>query len=195
MGWLGIDTGGTFTDFVWYAPEIDEFRVVKVLSNLANPRAVFEEGLRRLGQRLGNAERVVHGTTLVTNAILEGEGVKVATITSRGYRDLVEIGRQNRFEMYNLKTLKAMPLSPRRWRHEVDERVLWDGSVLERPPAEQIRQLAQRLAGAGIEAVAVCFLFSFLNDENENAVAAQLSELGPWYVTTSHALSLVADVW
>jgi N-methylhydantoinase A len=189
MGWLGIDTGGTFTDFVWYAPEINEFRVVKVLSNLANPRAVLEEGLRRLGQRLGNAERVVHGTTLVTNAILEGDGAKVATITSRGYRDLVEIGRQNRFEMYNLKTLKAMPLSPRRWRHEVDERVLWDGSVLERPPAEQIRQLVQRLASAGIEAVAVCFLFSFLNDENETTVAAQLSELGPWYVTTSHEIA------
>jgi len=189
MGWLGIDTGGTFTDFVWYAPETNEFQVVKALSNPANPRAVFEEGLRRLQQRLGNAERVVHGTTLVTNAILEGDGARVATITSRGYRDIVEIGRQNRFEMYNLKTLKSMPLSPRRWRHEVDERVLWDGSLLERPSSEQVRRLASQLAEAGIEAIAVCFLFSFLSPENEQAVAALLSGLGPWYVTSSHEIA------
>lgn len=189
MGWLGIDTGGTFTDFVWYAPETRELQVVKVLSNPANPREVFEEGLRRLACRFGEAERVVYGTTLVTNAIIEREGARVATITSHGYRDLVEIGRQNRFEMYNLKTLRATPLSPRRWRYEVDERVLWDGSVLERPPAEQVRRLADRLAEAGIEAIAVCFLFSYVNDENERAVAAELSRLGRWYVTSSHEIA------
>lgn len=186
MGWLGIDTGGTFTDFVWYDPATGEIRLVKVPSRPADPHAVFREGLERLGRRLLDAERVVYGTTLVTNAIVERDGARVATVTSRGYRDLLEIGRQNRFEMYNLKTLRAVPLSPRRWRYELDERVLWDGTVLAAPAADQVEALARQLHAAGVEAVAVCFLFSFLNTAHEQTVAGQLRALGPWYVTSSH---------
>ena len=114
-------------------------------------------------------------------------GARVATVTSRGYRDLLEIGRQNRFEMYNLKTLRAVPLSPRRWRYELDERVLWDGTVLLAPSAGQVDTLARQLHAAGVEAVAVCFLFSFLNTAHERTVAAQLRALGPWYVTMPFA--------
>jgi N-methylhydantoinase A len=186
VGWLGIDTGGTFTDFVWYEPATGALHLVKVSSRPADPPAVFREGLARLGSHLLDAERVVYGTTLVTNAIVERDGARVATVTSRGYRDLLEIGRQNRFEMYNLKTLRAIPLSPRRWRYELDERVLWDGTVLATPSAGQVETLARQLHAAGIEAVAVCFLFSFLNPEHERTVAAQLRVLGPWYVTSSH---------
>ena len=186
MGWLGVDTGGTFTDFVWYDPATGDLRLVKVPSRPADPRAVFQEGLQRLGHPLTDAARLVYGTTMVTNAIVERDGARVATVTSRGYRDLVEIGRQNRFEMYNLKTLRAVPLSPRRWRYEVDERILWDGTVLAAPSPDEVRALARKLTADAVEAVAVCFLFSFLNTEHECDVAAQLRELGPWYVTSSH---------
>ena len=186
MGWLGVDTGGTFTDFVWYDPATGDLQLVKVPSRPADPRAVFQEGLQRLGHALTDAARVVYGTTMVTNAIVERDGARVATVTTRGYRDLVEIGRQNRFEMYNLKTLRAVPLSPRRWRYELNERILWDGTVLAAPSTDEVRALARELTTAGVEAIAVCFLFSFLNTEHERSVAGQLRELGPWYVTSSH---------
>jgi N-methylhydantoinase A len=185
-GWLGVDTGGTFTDFVWCTPSTGELRLLKVPSRPADPPAVFREGMHRLGHRLDGAARVVYGTTLVTNAIVERDGARVATVTSRGYRDVVEIGRQNRFEMYNLKTLRAVPLSPRRWRYELDERVLWDGTVVATPSSGEVEALARQLDRAGVEAVAICFLFSFLNTEHERAVASHLRGLGPWYVTSSH---------
>jgi N-methylhydantoinase A len=185
-GWLGVDTGGTFTDFVWYVSSTGELALVKVPSRPADPATVFREGMERLGHRLGNAERVVYGTTLVTNAVIERDGARVATVTSRGYRDVVEIGRQNRFEMYNLKTLRAAPLSPRRWRYELNERVLWDGTVAAKPSTEEVEALARELERAGVEAVAICFLFSFLNPEHERSVAAKLRGRGSWYVTSSH---------
>lgn len=186
MAWLGIDTGGTFTDFVWYVPERNEVRLVKVPSNPTELASVLAEGLQRLGERLDDGERIVHGTTLVTNTVLEGDGAKVATLTTGGYRDLVEIGRQNRFEMYNLRTLRARPLSPRRWRYEVDERVLWDGSEETAPRRDEVLRIAQRLHAEGVEAVAVCLLFSYLNDAHERQVKEWLSESGDWFITASH---------
>ena len=189
MGLLGVDTGGTFTDFVWYSPETSALELVKVPSNPVKAQQVFEEGLRLLGRDLSEAERIVQGTTMVTNAIIERDGAKVATITSRGYRDLVEIGRQNRFEMYNLKTIRAISLSPRRWRHEVNERMLWDGTVLASPTEDEIEGLSKVLEQSGVEAIAVCFLFAYVNDANEKRVAAQLRDLGKWYVTSSHEIA------
>ncbi len=189
MGLLGVDTGGTFTDFVWYSPETRELELVKVPSNPAAAQQVFEEGLRLLNRDLSEAERIVQGTTMVTNAIIERDGATVATITSRGYRDLVEIGRQNRFEMYNLKTIRAIPLSARRWRHEVDERTLWDGTVLASPTSDEIERLCKILDKSEVEAVAVCFLFAYVNDANERRTAAQLRDFGKWYVTCSHEIA------
>ena len=189
MSWLGIDTGGTFTDFVWYSADSPEPRVVKVPSDWADPRSVLTEGLRRLEREISDADRVVLGTTLATNTVLEGDGARVGTVTTRGYRDIVEIGRQSRFEMYNLKTLRREPLSPRRWRHELDERTEWDGTTLSVPSDDQIDELAATLEQDGVEAVAVCFLFSYVNDENERLVAERLAERGGWYVTPSHEIA------
>jgi N-methylhydantoinase A len=189
MSWLGIDTGGTFTDFVWYSPDSREPRVVKVPSNWSDPRSVLTEGLRRLNEEISTADRVVLGTTLATNTVLEGDGARVGTVTTRGYRDIVEIGRQSRFEMYNLKTLRREPLSRRRWRHELDERTEWDGTVTTAPAADQVESVAQTLEEGGVEAVAVCLLFSYVNDENERLVAEQLAARGDWYVTPSHSIA------
>jgi N-methylhydantoinase A len=189
MAWLGIDTGGTFTDFVWYSRDRPEPRVVKVPSDWSDPRSVLSEGLRRLSQEVSAADRVVLGTTLATNTVLEGDGARVGTVTTRGYRDIVEIGRQSRFEMYNLKTLRREPLSRRRWRHELDERTEWDGTVTNVPTADAIESLAETLAEDGVEAVAVCFLFSYVNEENERLVTEQLAARRDWYVTPSHAIA------
>lgn len=189
MSWLGIDTGGTFTDFVWYSSDSPEPRVVKVPSNWSDQRSVLTEGLRRLEGEISAADRVVLGTTLATNTVLEGDGARVGTVTTRGYRDIVEIGRQSRFEMYNLKTLRREPLSPRRWRHELNERTEWDGSATDVPSPDEVKALAATLREDGVEAVAVCFLFSYVNDANERLVADQLAEGGDWYVTPSHEIA------
>jgi N-methylhydantoinase A len=188
MGWLGIDTGGTFTDFVWYSSDTPEPRVVKVPSDRTDPRSVLEEGLRRLSEDVSGVDRLVLGTTLATNTVLEGDGAKVGMVTTRGYRDILEIGRQQRFEMYNLKTLRRPPLSPRRWRHEVDERTEWDGTSASTPTAQELDAVAEAFAKDGIEAVAVCFLYSYVNDENEKTVADHFKG-GDWYVTTSHEIA------
>ncbi len=188
MAWLGIDTGGTFTDFVWYSADDPVPRVVKVPTDAADPRGVLAEGLRRLSEEISDVDRLVLGTTLGTNTVLEGDGARVATVTTAGYRDIVEIGRQNRFEMYNLKTLRRKPLSPRRWRHELDERTEWDGTTLRVPTIDEIDAVARVLEADDIEAVAVCFLFSFVNDANERLTADRLGERGGWYVTASHEI-------
>lgn len=189
MSWLGIDRGGTFTDFVWYSPERPEPRIVKVASDASDPRSVLTEGLSRLAEEVSAVDRIVLGTTLATNTVLEGDGAKVGTITTTGYRDIVEIGRQSRFEMYNLKTLRREPLSPRRWRHEIDERTEWDGTATRVPAPEAIEAGIRALQADGVEAVAVCFLFSYVNDSNETLVADRLKELGAWYVTSSHEIA------
>ncbi len=189
MSWLGIDRGGTFTDFVWYSPESPEPRVVKVASHASDSRRILTEGLSQLGEDVSTVDRIVLGTTLATNTVLEGDGAKVGTVTTNGYRDVVEIGRQNRFEMYNLKTLRRRPLSPRRWRHELDERTEWDGTASCVPSPEDIEAAVRALEAGGVEAVAVCFLFSYVNDANERLVADELKERGDWYVTSSHEIA------
>ena len=188
MSWLGIDTGGTFTDFVWYSPEDPEPRIVKVLSDSLDARGVLAEGLIRLSQQISQADRIVLGTTLATNTVVEGNGARVGTVTTRGYRDIVEIGRQNRFEMYNLKTLRRKPLSPRRWRYELDERTEWDGTRTSVPGREETDSVSRILQDEDVEAVAVCFLFSFVNDQNERLVASRLKDHRGWYVTSSHEI-------
>jgi N-methylhydantoinase A len=189
MSWLGIDRGGTFTDFVWYSHGSRHPRIVKVPSDGANHQGVLTEGLSRLGEQMAAVDRLVLGTTLGTNMVLEGDGAKVATITTSGYRDILEIGRQSRFEMYNLKTLRRKPLSPRRWRHELHERTQWDGTITNAPSRGDVDAVARKLAADDVEAAAVCFLFSFVNDENERLVAEQLKGLGRWFVTSSHEIA------
>jgi N-methylhydantoinase A len=189
LTWAGIDTGGTFTDFVLYSPEDRRLKVVKSPSNPEAFEGVLDDGMGKLGYSLEPEDRVVHGTTLVTNMILEESGARVATVTTKGYRDSLELGRQNRFEMYNLKTQRRRPLSPRRLRFEIDERVGWDGALIRRPDPAEIDALVRRLAEANVDAVAVCFLFSYLNDDNEREVASRLRELDSWHVVASHEIA------
>lgn len=176
---VGVDVGGTFTDF--FATDVETGRAVvhKRPSTPEDPSSAVLTGLQELAEKhrvdLASVIRFSHGTTVATNALLQRKGAKVALVTTRGFRDLVEIGRQVRPHIYDLQLDAPPPLSERTLRFEIDERIGPDGRV-ERPLADaDIDSLIQTLRGQeGIQAVAVCFLFSFINPEHEQRVAARL---------------------
>src|SRR5256885_1145775 len=138
---IGIDSGGTFTDFVVQHDD-GKRESFKLRSNPASPASVILEGIHRIATRKAD---VVHGSTVATNALLERNGAKTAFITTRGFEDLIAIGRQNRPELYNLTPAPARPLVSRELCFGVDERILFDGSV-ERPL--RIEDLRERVAAA-----------------------------------------------
>jgi len=183
---IGIDTGGTFTDFVVSAPgrPIQRF---KVPSTPDDPSRAVLEGLRRIAPP-PRAE-VLHGTTVATNALLQRRGARTAFVTTEGFRDLVEIGRGERARLYDLEPSRPAPLVPRALRFEVRERTLADGSIERRPSRAALARLAARLRRARVESVAVGFLFSFLRPGNERAAARALRTLGV-PVTESHRVLL-----
>jgi N-methylhydantoinase A/oxoprolinase/acetone carboxylase beta subunit len=171
---IGIDAGGTFTDFVVLRPDggLESF---KIRSNPADPAAVILEGIRRVTARKAD---IVHGSTVATNALLERKGARTAFVTTRGFEDLIAIGRQNRPELYNLMPPLPRPLVERDMCFGVDERILFDGTV-ERPL--EIGSLRERIAGA--ESVAICLLHSYRNDVHERALLEALKGAG--YVCAS----------
>jgi N-methylhydantoinase A len=170
---VGVDIGGTFTDFVW--AEDGTLRVLKVPTAPA-PEEGFLAGLERLPP--GEIGRIVHGTTVATNALLEGKWAATALITTAGFRDVLEIGRQNRPSLYDLFCDRPPPLVPRGWRLEVPERLDARGRTVRPLDEEAVRELAGRIKAGGIRAVAVVFLFSFLNPAHERRVEEILREEG-----------------
>lgn len=183
MSWsIGVDVGGTFTDFFASHEHSGEVHVAKVPSTPANPADAVIAGLRDLLARHGidraAVHRLSHGTTVGTNALIQRRGGKVAMITTRGFRDLLEIGRQTRPHMYDLYADHPPPLVPREHRIELRERIGADGEVLLAPDAADIDAAVERVLAAGAEACAVCFLFAYRNAEHEQAVAEVLSQRG-----------------
>jgi N-methylhydantoinase A len=164
---IGIDSGGTFTDFVVLhesgkaSGKLESF---KLRSNPASPAGVVLEGLRRIAAK--RAE-VVHGSTVATNALLERKGARTAFVTTRGFEDLIAIGRQNRPELYNLTPALPVPLVPRELCFGIEERVLFDGTVERALHPEDIEELRRKLEHSGVEAVAICLLHSYQNDAHE----------------------------
>ncbi|MEP6714670.1 MAG: hydantoinase/oxoprolinase family protein [Terriglobia bacterium] len=179
---IGIDSGGTFTDFVVFNDALDgvgKFHSFKLLSNPANPAAVILEGIRRIAAR--RAE-VVHGSTVATNALLERKGAKTAFVTTRGFEDLLAIGRQNRPELYNLTPRLPIPLVPKDRCFGVEERILFEGTI-EQPL--QLDDIRARVAGA--ESIAICLLHSYRNDAHERALLKELAGLA--YISASCDIS------
>ena len=173
MDILGVDVGGTFTDFVYL--HNDRLEVHKRPSSPLDPAESIWAGLREKGWR---PKQVVHGSTVATNTVLERSGARVAFVTTLGFRDLLEIGRQARPRIYELEPRRRPPLVPRDLLFEADERVDYQGKVLkELRPAEVDRVVAAVKAGAP-EAVAVCLLFSYLNPEHESQLGAALRDAG-----------------
>jgi N-methylhydantoinase A len=163
---IGVDVGGTFTDFVVF--EGDALRIHKVPSTPEDQSEAFLRGLRELGAK--SAERIVHGSTVATNALLERKGPVCALITTKGFRDLLEIGRQTRPHLYDLDVHPKNPLVRKELRFEVSERVTSDASVLASLSRKDAESAIARAQEGGATSLAVCLLFSFLRPDHERLI-------------------------
>ena len=181
---VGVDIGGTFTDVVVSCPGAPT-RIMKLPSTRKDPSVAVLQALRRMAADWGLASRqitrFVHGTTVATNAVLERKGARVGLITTQGFSDVLEIGRQMRHQMYDLALDPETPvfLAPGRFRREVPERIGPTGQVLRALDEAAVAGAADALVAAGAQAVAVVFLFSFLNDVHEQRARAIIAERHP----------------
>ena len=196
---VGIDIGGTFTDLVM-AGDDGTLRTMKLLSTPDDYGRGIGEGLRALMEKhaiaASSVTRIVHATTVATNAILEGKGAKTALITTAGFRDVLEMRRLRIPEMYTLNYKKPDPLVPRRRRLEVVERLGREGGVRIPLVEESARVAAARIAGDDIEAVAICFLHAYANPAHEHRVAEIVREaVGPevFITCSSHILPVIRE--
>ncbi len=182
---IGIDIGGTFTDFVVYDHDAGAIRTFKVLSTPADPAQAVLEGLRRLSPAA--VRSVVHGSTVATNALLERKGACTAFITTQGFRDVLQIGRQTRRNLYDWFSGGTPALVPRDRCLEVRERLDHRGQVLQSLATRSLSSLIETLREQRVEAVALSLLFSFVNPEHERRIAQRLREAG-FFVSVSHEL-------
>src|SRR5487761_2117265 len=182
---IGVDAGGTFTDFLVLHDD-GRLETFKMRSNPRSPAQVILAGIERAAGRI-KAE-VVHGSTVATNALLERKGARTAFVTTHGFEDLIEIGRQNRAELYNLMPAPRRLLVAREMCFGVKERVYFDGTVAAKPTAAEWKRVAAKLKKSGAKSVAVCFLHAYQNPANERAAAKALRQAGV-YFCASHEIS------
>jgi len=171
---IAIDTGGTFTDCVWV--EAGVLRTLKVFSTPEDPSRAIGEALEKIGA--GSDVTLLHGTTVGTNALLQRKGGRVALITTAGFEDVIEIGRQARPRLYDFFFDRIEPLVARELRFGIRERVDSEGKILEQPSEDQLAHLREAVQDAKPDAIAIALLFSFANPANEIAVALALADLG-----------------
>lgn len=172
--YVAVDTGGTFTDCVWL--ERSHIRTLKVFSTPEDPSRAIDEALAKVGA--GGAVVLLHGTTVGTNTLLQRKGARVALVTTAGFEDVIEIGRQARPKLYDLFFDRVEPLVPSERRFGVNERTAADGEILREPSSAELRDLISRIRATDAEAIAVSFLFSFVNPKNEQEVTVALEDLG-----------------
>ncbi|MBS0987497.1 hydantoinase/oxoprolinase family protein [Acetobacter okinawensis] len=186
---VGVDTGGTFTDISIYNPQTGKISVWKVSSVTDNPSEAIisgvQGGLETFGYAATDVDYLGHGTTVATNALITGNHARTGMVTTAGFRDVLEIRRQTRADLYDLQQEKTPVLALRDLRHEVQERVNFDGSVHIPLNIEDVRRVARILREQKVEAVAVCFLFSYLYPEHEEAVKSILEEEIPGIFVSS----------
>jgi N-methylhydantoinase A len=188
---IGIDIGGTFTDFVLFDPTSGALQTFKRLSTPRDPAEAVLEGLWEAGNRLaviGNRlpdtdhriplTEIIHGSTVATNALLERKGARTAFVATAGFRDLLAIGRQNRSQLYDFFADRPEPLVPAELRLEIVERVDRHGQVLLPLDPAGLAPLVERLRQTGVQSVAVCLLFSFANPAHEQQIGAALRQAG-----------------
>jgi N-methylhydantoinase A len=185
---VGVDTGGTFTDFVYDAG--GHFEVFKLPSTPSDPSLAIRQGLQQIAAQTGielESIEVVHGTTVGTNALLQRRGARTALITTKGFEDVLAIGRQARPELYNLNAVRPPALVPDDLRFGLRERVSANGEVLEQLDENELSTLVASLKKQKIEAIAICLLFSFVYPEHEQRIARAISSLNV-PVSVSHAI-------
>ena len=176
---VATDIGGTFTDLVWIDEQTGELGISKASTTPHDLAQGVLDTVAGAGVSLAAVSEFVHGTTVVINALTERNGARTALVTTAGFRDVLEIGRGNRPDMYNLVSRKPEPFVPRRHRFEVRERVDRHGTVLTPLQLDDVAPVAEACRAAGIEAVAVCFLHGYAHPAHERAVGARLAELLP----------------
>ncbi|SHN05922.1 hydantoinase/oxoprolinase family protein [Roseibium suaedae] len=178
---VGVDIGGTFTDV---AMEVGiTLHSIKVLTDYSFPENAIVKGIRQVaevaGVALSEIDTIIHGTTLATNALIERRGARTAFITTKGFRDVIEMRTESRFEQYDLDIVLPAPLVPRNERFVLDERIGADGSVLKPLDLAEVDALCKRIIEAGYESVAIGFIHSYLNGAHEKAVRDRLLALKP----------------
>lgn len=180
---IGTDIGGTFTDFVAIDEVTGALSVEKTLTTPHDPSDGICIGLDLLarsdGVALSQTSTMVHGTTLVINALIERKGVVTALVTTRGFRDLLEMRNELRYDVYDLQLEFPLPLVPRALRFEIGERTLADGRIIAKPDEAAIRDIVAALRDAEVKSVAVCLLHSYANPENERCVGRMLAMFAP----------------
>ena len=191
---IGVDVGGTNTDICAIDEKTGELMVYKLPSSLYDQSAAVVEGVKVIAEQYGfegeDVSRFMHGTTVATNAILEGRGAKTALITTGGFRDLLEIGRQKRPDLYDLQADKARTLVTRDLRFEVGERLNYKGEVVREIDDAEVEAIVEQIKEKGAEAVVVTLLNSYLNPENEQKIKTVLEEKYPEaFLTISSDLS------
>ncbi len=180
---LGCDIGGTFTDFVLVNDTTGEFHINKCLTTPGDPSDAVEQGILEMLERTpgfmpGIAE-IIHGTTLVINAIIERKGAKTGLITTRGFRDVLELGRELRYDAYDIFAEYPLPLVPRSLRHEVTERIAGDGRVIRALDETEARTVLKTLVDLGIESLAVCLINAYENPIHEKQLKGLVAREAP----------------
>lgn len=180
---LAVDVGGTFTDICVLDADSGQVWIEKVPSTPGDQSVGFIDGilagLEKAGAAPGSVEFLVHGTTVATNALLEHKGAKTALLTTAGFRDVLEIGTQQRAELYSVVQSRRPALVPRYLRRDIPERVAYDGSVVTPLDEAAARATLEELAAEGVESLAICLLFSFMNDAHERRLAELAAEILP----------------
>jgi len=193
---VGVDSGGTFTDICIFDEERSEVFVWKISSTPSDPSEGISEGVAQgLGAMPGGGDpaSVVyfgHGTTVGTNALIQGRGADCGLITTEGFRDVLEIGRQKRPELYSLQSVKAPILAARDKRMEVRERVLFDGTIAQELNEDDVRDAVRELKAKGVKAIAICTLFSFIEPGHEKRIREiVLEEIPDAFLSVSHEIA------
>lgn len=180
---LGCDIGGTFTDFVLVNDETGEFQINKCLTTPGDPSDAVEQGIREMLARnpgfMPKIDEIIHGTTLVINAIIERKGAKTGLITTRGFRDVLELGREIRYDAYDIFSEYPLPLVPRSLRLEVTERITSAGRIMQDLEEQDVQKALSELLELGIESLAVCLLNSYENPVHEIKVKEMVTALAP----------------
>ena len=185
---LGCDIGGTFTDFVLLNDETGEMKTGKCLTTPRDPSDAVEGGIRVLEATtpgfVGKLDELIHGTTLVINSIIERKGARTGLVTTKGFRDILEIGREIRYAPYDIFAEFPEALIPRRLRIEVDERIRSDGSVIKAMDRGEARLAVRTLLAVGVESIAVCLINSFENPVHELMLEEIIAEEAPGISTS-----------
>jgi 5-oxoprolinase (ATP-hydrolysing)/N-methylhydantoinase A len=195
---IGFDIGGTFTDFILLDSARADIRLHKCLTTPEDPSIGALAGLTEIvaaaGLTLGDVDEIVHGTTLVTNALIERRGAKLGLITTAGFRDILEMGTEQRYDIYDLFLQYPEPLVPRRRRLEVPERMDRDGNTVIALDLAAVREAVRALVADGVEAVAVCFLHAYRNPAHERAAGDAIRAAFP-DLAVSLSSDVVAELW